>query len=336
MRDLIVAGIKGKYDITVDDPCTTILGIEIHRDRPNRKMRLRQRGSIDNLLNQYLPNWETMPLEELPYTPMIERGELCSRNKTLDEIPCTSTETTTYASKEGGLNWITNTAPDFIFSVRHCARSMQKPTQFNMREIDRVIKCLARIRRTDEDGLWIGGNEGVQIIATTDTSYHSFPDLKSGTGGTIHMSNSTGSIMSLHEKQSLTADSAMAAEGVGGHLHIRRVLPLRYFCAELGFPQKLPSKFYMDNEPFLKTILGQRGCSERSKHILIRHKVLEEAWQNDEIELLHLATANMVADILTKPLARSDWERLRKVLLGTSPMILNDTTTVVKLKPVEC
>ena len=166
-------------------------------------MRLRQRGSIDNLLNQYLPNWETMSLEELSYTPMIERGELCARNEALDEIFCNPEETTTYASKEGGLNWITNTAPDFIFSVRHCARSMQKPTQFNMREIDRVIRCLARIRRTDEDGLWVGGNEGVKIIATTDTSYHSFPGLKSGTGGTIHMSRTTGTRNSLSPRTQL-------------------------------------------------------------------------------------------------------------------------------------
>ena len=83
----------------------------------------------------------------------------------------------------------------------------------------------------------------------------------------------------------------------------------------------------------MKTTIGQRGCSERSKHILIRHRVLEEAWKNDELELVHLATtANMVADILTKPLPRSDWERLRKVLLGTSPIVLDDTTSVVKLK----
>ena len=119
----------------------------------------------------------------------------------------------------------------------------------------------------------------------------------------------------------------MVAEGVGG----RRVLPLRYFCAELGFPQG-PSEFYMDNEPFMKTILGQRGCSERSKHILVIHKVLEEAWKNDEIKLLHLDTFKMVADILTKPLPRADWERLRKVLLGTAPMVLDGTTPVVKLK----
>ena len=84
----------------------------------------------------------------------------------------------------------------------------------------------------------------------------------------------------------------------------------------------------MDNEPFINTITGQRGCSDRSKHMLIRYKVLEEAWKFDEIELLHLPTFNMVADILTKPLGPIDWRRLRRPLLGTAPI---DTTPVVKL-----
>ena len=39
--------------------------------------------------------------------------------------------------------------------------------------------------------------------------------------------------------------------------------------------------------------------------------------------MLHLNTVNMVSDILTKPLAREDWYRLRAVLLGQSPMVLD-------------
>ena len=142
-----------------------------------------------------------------------------------------------------------------------------------------------RLIGSSDVGRWLSGTEGVQLISTVDSFYHCFPDMKSGTGGTIHMSHNTVSIMSLYEKQSVTADSAMACEGIGGHLQIRKLLPLRYFCQELGFPQALPSKFYMDNEPFIKTITGQRGCSERSKHMLIRYRVLEEAWKFDEIEL---------------------------------------------------
>jgi len=62
--------------------------------------------------------------------------------------------------------------------------------------------------------------------------------------------------------------------------------------------------------------------------MLIRYKVLEEAWKFDEIELLHLPTFNMVADILTKPLEPIDWRRLQRSLLGTAAI---GTTPVVKL-----
>jgi hypothetical protein len=111
-------------------------------------------------------------------------------------------------------------------------------------------------------------------------------------------------------------------------MQIRHVLAYRYFAEELGFPMHLPSEFYMDNEPFMKTNTGQRGCSSRSKHVLIQWKILKEAYDADQIQMLHLNTVNMVSDILTKPLAREDWYRLRAVLLGQSPMVL-DTTAVL-------
>ena len=330
MQEHVMKGIKSKYTVTIDDPIHTIFGIEVHRDRTTRRVRLRQRGSIYNLLNEFLPDWETLPLDSLDSTPMAPRGPLCKRDEALDVIPCTTAEITIYNSKEGSLGWITHTAPDFIVAVRTCARTLKAPTHYNMAQVDRIIRCLARIVRQDRDGLWVGGSEGVQIIATVDSSYHCFADLKSCTGGTIHMSHNSGSIISTCEKQSITADSAMACEGIGAHLHVRRVLPLRYFCMELGFPQTRPSTFYMDNEPFMKTIIGQRGSSERSKHQLIRLRVLEEAWKFDEIDLKHLATLNMVSDILTKPLGPQDWDRLRIPLLGLGPIITNDTTHVEK------
>lgn len=90
-------------DIIIDDPWTRILGIEIPRDRPNRKMRYRQCGRFDNLLHQHLPNWE-MPLEELPFTPKIERANLWARDIALGMIPCRPTETKIYTSNEGALS----------------------------------------------------------------------------------------------------------------------------------------------------------------------------------------------------------------------------------------
>jgi hypothetical protein len=79
----------------------------------------------------------------------------------------------------------------------------------------------------------------------------------------------------------------------------------------------------MDNLPFIQTIVGERGCSSLSKHILIRMKLLKQAYDAGEINILKLATTNMVADILTKPLGPQDYTRLRLVLQGYQSILLD-------------
>jgi hypothetical protein len=182
---------------------------------------------------------------------------------------------------------------------------------------------MAGIVRQNKDGLILGGKE-IDLLFTTDTSYHGFEDLKSCTGGTVHLNHHTGSISSLCEKHTITADSAMAAEGIGAHIHIKKALPIIYLLEELGLEIKNPAKFYMDNVPFMQTILGDKGPSNRSKHMLIRLQVTKEAFDGGKIELLHLRSEHMVADILTKALCFERWNTLRDPLLGRSPITTND------------
>jgi hypothetical protein len=143
-----------------------------------------------------------------------------------------------------------------------------------------VISCLARIRRLDEDGLTLGGPNGVQILETTvDTSC----GTPSTTGISTHMSTQTGSIMSAVKRHLFSTDSAIAFEGIGGHYSTKRIMGLRYFLDELGYRQLEPSEIYMGDQPFLDAITKCKGCSERSKPILIRYTIAKEAWQQDEI-----------------------------------------------------
>jgi hypothetical protein len=182
---------------------------------------------------------------------------------------------------------------------------------------------MAGIVRQNKDGLTLGGRS-IELLATTDTSYHGFSDLKSCTGGTFHMNSNTGSITSLCEKHTITTDSAMAAEGVGAHLHIKKILPILYLFEELGLTLDQPAKFYMDNVPFMQTITGNRGNSAKSKHMLIRLQVTKEAFQDGKIILEHLPSEDMVADILTKALAFDKWSKLRDPLLGNSDIVVSE------------
>ena len=83
------------------------------------------------------------------------------------------------------------------------------------------------------------------------------------------------------------------------------------------------AKFYIDNVPYMQTVIGDKGPSPKSKHMLIRLQVLKEPHEEGVIELLHLRSENMLADILTKALSYDKWNKLRDPLLGRSPIVAN-------------
>ena len=225
MKQFLITGISGKYKITIKDPTNTILGLEIERDRANRTIKLRQRGSMHDLLNEWLPTWDKVDVSTLEMIPMQPAGPLSKEDTKLNLIYCDSRAITDFASQCGALNWLSHTSADFIHATRVLSSKMSKPTEMDRKRMRHFISCLARIRRLDLDGLILGGRDGMQLLSKVDSS-HGMDGLKGRTGGTLHMSPHTGSIMSLCEKQSITTDSAMACEGVGAHLQVRRVIPI--------------------------------------------------------------------------------------------------------------
>ena len=54
--------------------------------------------------------------------------------------------------------------------------------------------------------------------------------------------------------------------------------------------------------------------SQKTKHIDIRHYFIRDHINTKDIELKHIPTMEMIADILTKPLARPAFELLRSKL----------------------
>ena len=137
--------------------------------------------------------------------------------------------------------------------------------------------------RTNNFGLTVGGTLGVHLLATVDTAYAPNHDLKSHTGGTIHMGPQYGSFSSFSSRQTIMADSSTSAEGIGCHMLAKILLPLRFYLAELFHPSITATRICMDNVPYMQSALGEKGHSKRNKHVLIRMKIVNEAISNDEV-----------------------------------------------------
>ena len=187
LKAYIIRELGKHYDITIDDPMRTVLGIEVQRDRIARTVCLRQRGQMENLLNQSLPGWATCNLDELAVIPAQPRHELSAADAILDATPCSRAGIDRYNHEHGQLNWLLHTSPDFEQSVNERSRHLVSPSLYDAKCIAHVVSCMARIRRLDLDGLVLGGTEGVKIISTVDTSYAGHKALYSYTGGAIHM-----------------------------------------------------------------------------------------------------------------------------------------------------
>ena len=72
-----------------------------------------------------------------------------------------------------------------------------------------------------------------------------------------------------------------------------------------------PTEILEDNQGAIAMTKNPVG-HKRAKHIDIRHHFVREAVQSGTIVLTYCPTTEMVADLLTKPLPKAQFEKLRK------------------------
>ena len=98
---------------------------------------------------------------------------------------------------------------------------------------------------------------------------------------------------------------------------------------EIGLKVATPIEFCEDNQAAIK--LGQnKMASARSKHIDLKHHVIRYHNDKGTICLTYCPTSKMIADMLTKCLARPAFERLRSQVMTDATIDVNDDKYVCK------
>jgi hypothetical protein len=84
-------------------------------------------------------------------------------------------------------------------------------------------------------------------------------------------------------------------------------LYLRNLLESLGFAQPSPTPVYEDKTACIEWGNHVVGGRERAKQMDIRKHFAHQVMQNGHMELIRVATASQLADILTKPLHFPQW-----------------------------
>jgi hypothetical protein len=305
----VLRALQEKYQIVDTGDATLVLGIRLTRDRPSRTLRLDHAPYIAKMLKEFQME-QCNPVSTPSGSYAISKAD-CPPEADVQMRAL-------YQRIVGSLNYAAvSVRPDIAFAVNTLARYLQQPGDAHLTAAKRVLRYL---RCTADMGIVLGGKkeerEATTITVWSDADWATNPDnRRSITGYVIQVD---GAVISWHSKQqTIVAKSTCEAEIYALSAAVSEARWIRMFLRELLGQQEAPvihTVCYVDNTAAIAVSKNDVHHS-RTKHIDLRHHHVREAVEKNMLRLEHVPSAEQLADILTKPLARVAFERLRDRLM---------------------
>lgn len=306
--DWVLLKLRDRFPIRDVKKLTWTVGICVRTD-DNGSMRVSQSAFILSLVNKYL-NEETRWKSSIPMaTDFLMSAQLESE-------PLGSNAVKDYQALIGSLNYLCHASrPDIMFSVNTLSRFLKKPKSVHWSAALRVVKYLNSTPCLSIVFSMPAGDTIVTLHAFCDASFASTPvvDGYSITGILIYVNGNL--VQWRSSKQSVISLSAMEAEL---NAISQTIIDLQFIVNLLNeLKYEVPTMLiYTDSEPSIKYLNNQSDVLKpRTRHLALKYHFIRKAIQDGEIELRYIPTKEQRADVLTKPLARPQFEWLRSLLL---------------------
>lgn len=303
--DNFVRYLKTKFEITIEKE-STYLSIAI-ADQQDGSVVLSQKRAVDQLVADF--DIGAKHVLKLGSAPVVKRSVPAFISTVAGED---TLQAPRYRELVGRLLYLaTSTRPDISNAVRLAGSFSANSTDEHFNFVLRILRYVAS---TPDFGLKISplDIDKLQIVAYSDASLATSPDMKSTTGYVTTLSDgATSNVVSYKSNtQSIVADSSSYAEVIAAVDCAKDVVWLQYLLDNMGIATRKPAAIYLDASSAITYFEKSGGSASRTRHYAIRLHQLQE-WVNDGmIELRHVDGANNVADALTKPLTGPDHYRL--------------------------
>ena len=221
---------------------------------------------------------------------------------------------TYYQSAIGSLLYLSmKTRPDITFAVSLAARYSSKPTSQHLKAVKRIFRYL---QGTIHYGLLFKRSETKAILGYSDSDWGGdVADSKSTSGYLFQLGGTAISWQS--KKQSCVALSTAEAEYIALAGAAQEATWLRQLTTDLTGSSDCIT-INEDNQSAI-AIARNPQFHGRVKHINIKYHFIREQLAHNIIQLQYCQTAEMIADIFTKGLARIKFEKLRQ-MAGVVPL----------------
>ncbi|GJR77080.1 retrovirus-related pol polyprotein from transposon TNT 1-94 [Tanacetum coccineum] len=171
-----------------------------------------------------------------------------------------------YRSLVGGLNYLTNTRPDIMFSVSVLSRYLHMPTMHHLGAATRVLRYVAE---TYDFGIWYSRAADFNLFGYSDSDWGGCKDDGKSTSG--HMfSLGSGAISWSSKKQEVVALSSGEAEYIAVTSAACQAVWLRRLLNDLHKEQQGSTIILCDNKATI-AMTKNPAFHNRTKHIDIRY-----------------------------------------------------------------
>jgi len=286
--------LKKKFDMKDLGEPKKFLGMNIERDRKlgHTQLRIYQKDYIQEALNRFRMS-DCNPVGT-PMEPGSKLEKNTKEDNNMNGIP--------YMEAVGSLLYLSQISrPDIAFAVNVASTFSNNPNQSHWNAVKRIFRYL---KGTLNYNLTYSKSNHSEIITYSDADWANDPSTRRSVTGTVFIKNG-GAITWFSKRQRTVALSSVEAEYIA----------LAFTCQEGIWIKRLITELEPNvNTQTLKIFCDSRGAislaknaitSQRSKHIDVRWHFIRDHVENDNIEVKHLSTDEMSADILTKPLNKS-------------------------------
>eukprot|EP00178_Gracilaria_changii_P023027 TRINITY_DN68_c0_g1_i13.p1 TRINITY_DN68_c0_g1~~TRINITY_DN68_c0_g1_i13.p1 ORF type:complete len:1094 (-),score=78.92 TRINITY_DN68_c0_g1_i13:769-4050(-) len=301
--DELYAQLLQKYKVKRLGKPTRFLGWTVtHLD--NGDVHVAQPDAIDAILEQ--TNMQYSNPSQTPY------NALTHLDQHKDTPYLTPEQATHYRQILGEIRYITDsTRPDLIYATNRLAQHMNKPQKHHQQALKTLIRYL---RGTRSYGLLYKStkykpSERHKLLKVySDADFANSSNRKSVTGN-VHLFNSTP-VSWFSRKQNIVALSTTEAEYISATNATQHTKWLRRLLHSAGLLTHHPTTHYVDNQSAV-LIAENQAPTKRKKYLDLRYHYLQHQIGANAIQLKRIPTAEMLADIFTKPLHRSRFQGLR-------------------------
>ncbi|KAM1515934.1 hypothetical protein ACFX10_014988 [Malus domestica] len=268
-----------------------VLGIKLYRDRSRKLIGLSQSMYIDKVLSRFQMERSKKGILSVRHEIHLSK----SMEPTPEEIWQMST--VPYVSAIGSL----------MYAMICTSRYQSNPGSEHWAAVKTVLKYLSR---TKDMFLVYGGATELRVEAYTDADFQSDVDDRSSNSGYVFTLNG-GAVSWKSKKQSVIADSTTEAEYVAVAEAGKELFWMKKFITELGVVPTItsPVTLYCDNNGAIAQAKEPRA-HQKNKHFDRRFNIIRRYAAEGKVNILKVASADNVADPLTKPMSQIQLDRL--------------------------